>query len=312
MHDMVSVLEEVFLEDARGGTVMPPRVSVSIPKEEGWMGVMPAYSEELRALSTKIVTTFGRNASRNLPTIMATVFLCDSTTGELVAVMEGSYITALRTGGLGGLAARCLSRKDAHTVGIFGAGIQARTQLMALTEVRNLTSVKIYDILKEKAVAFANEMRDKLEIEVEACSSAADAVEDSDIIVTVSTSKEPVFDGDLVQPGTHVNAFGNFKPNERELDSKIVMKSKIFVDLKEAAFAEAGDLIIPIEEGKIKRKHILGEIGEVLIGSKLGRTSHEDITLFKSVGVGIQDCAAASLAYAKARESGLGTEVDLV
>jgi len=291
---------------------MPARASISIPKEEGWMGVMPAYSEELKALSTKIVTVFGRNASRNLPTIMATVFLNDPTTGELVAVMEGAYITALRTGGLGGLAAKCLSRKDAHTVGIFGAGVQARTQLMALKEIRNITSAKIYDILTERAVAFANEARDKLEIEAETCSSAAEAVEDSDIIVTASTSKEPVFDGDLVRPGTHINAFGNFKPNERELDSKTVMKSKIFVDLKEATFAEAGDLIIPIQEGQIRREHILGEIGEVLIGSKPGRTAREDITLFKSVGVGIQDCAAASLAYAKAREMGLGTEVSLV
>jgi len=291
---------------------MPARVSISIPKEAGWMGVMPAYSEELKALSTKIVTVFGQNASRNLPTIMATVFLCDPTTGELVAVMEGGYITALRTGGLGGLAARCLSRKDAHAVGIFGAGVQARTQLMALTEIRNITSVKIYDISKERAAAFVNEMRDKLEIEGEICSSAAEAVKDSDIIVTASTSREPVFDGDLVRPGTHINAFGSFKPDERELDSKTVMKSKVFVDLREAAFAEAGDVIIPIQEGKMKREHVLGEIGEVLIGSKRGRTSRMDITLFKSVGVGIQDCAAASLAYAKARELGLGTEVDLV
>jgi alanine dehydrogenase len=311
MRDTISVLEAAFKEHARSDSVIPPRVSVSIPKEEGWMGVMPAYLEDLKALSTKIVTAFDRNPSRNLPTIMATVFLCDPTTGEPLAVMEGSYITAFRTGGLGGLAAKYLSRGDARTVGIIGAGVQARTQLMALTEVRNITSVKVYDILKERAATFAKEMREKLKIKIESCSVAADAVKGSDIVVTVSTSKEPVFDGDLIQPGTHINAFGNFKPGERELDTKTVMKSRVFVDLKDAVFAEAGDLLIPIREGKIRRSHILGEIGEVLVGSKAGRRSSDDVTLFKSVGVGIQDCAAASLAYDKAKEARLGTEVSL-
>jgi len=272
---------------------------------------MPAYLEGLGALSTKIVTSFDRNPSKNLPTIMATICLCDSKTGELISVMEGSYLTAVRTGGLGGLAAKYLSREDAHTAGVVGAGVQARAQLMALAEVRKITSVKVYDILREKAAAFAREMQEKLGIEVQSCSGAAEAVRGSDIVVTASTSKKPVFDGDLIEPGAHINAFGNFKPNERELDLKTVMKSRIFVDSKEAALAEAGDLLIPIREGRIKRSHILGEIGEVIIGSKPGRRSGGDVTLFKSVGIGIQDCAAASLAYTKAKEAGLGKEISL-
>jgi len=272
---------------------------------------MPAYLEGLGALSTKIVTSFDRNPSKNLPTIMATICLCDSKTGELISVMEGSYLTALRTGGLGGLAAKYLSREDAHRAALVGAGVQARTQLMALAEVRKITSVKVYDILREKAAAFATEMQEKLGIEVRSCSGVAEAVRGSDIIVTVSTSKKPVFDGDLIEPGAHINAFGNFKPNERELDLKTVLKSRIFVDSREAALAEAGDLLIPIRERKIKRSHILGEIGEVIIGSKPGRKSDDDVTLFKSVGIGIQDCAAASLAYTKAKEAGLGKEITL-
>jgi len=275
------------------------------------MGVMPAYLGDLGALSTKIVTSFDRNPSKKLPTIMATVCLFDPTTGELISIMEGTYLTALRTGGLGGLAAKYLSREDAHTVGMVGAGVQARTQLMALAEVRKLTSVKVYDILRERSAAFATEMEEKLGIEARSCSGAAEAIRGSDIVVTVSTSKEPVFDGDLIEPGTHINAFGNFRPNERELDLKTVLKSRVFVDSKEAALSEAGDLLIPIREGKIKRSHILGEIGDVLIGSKPGRRSEDDVTLFKSVGVGIQDCAAASLAYTKAKEAGLGEEVSL-
>ncbi len=275
------------------------------------MGVMPAYSEDLKALSTKVITSFDKNPSRNLPTIMATVFLFDPITGELVSVMEGGYITAFRTGGLGGLAAKYLSRPEATKVGIIGAGVQARTQLMALTEVRGITGVKVYDISGERAATFAEEMREKLKIDVSTCPSSGDAVEGSDIVVTVSTSKNPVFDGDLVQPGTHINAFGNFKPSERELDTKTVMKSRVFVDLREAAMSEAGDLLIPIKEGRITEDHIVGEIGEVLTGSKPGRTTNEDVTLFKSVGVGIQDCATASLAYSKAIEAGLGTQISL-
>jgi len=311
MRDTISVLETAFKEQAVGGVVMPNRVSVPMPKNEGWLGVMPAYVERLEALSTKIVTSFDRNSSKNLPTIMATVALCDSTTGELISIMEGSYLTAFRTGGLGGLAAKYLSRENAHAVGIIGAGVQARTQLMALSEVRKITSVRVYDVVKERAAAFAVEMRQKLRVEVQSCSAAAEAVGVSDIVVTVSTSKEPAFDGDLLNPGTHINAFGNFKPNERELDLKTILKSKVFVDSKEAVLAEAGDLLIPIREGKISGSHIFGEIGEVLIGSKPGRRSSDEVTLFKSVGIGIQDCAAASLAYAKAKEAGLGTEVSL-
>jgi len=311
MRDTINVLEAAFKEQARGSAVMSTRVSVSIPGGAGWMGVMPAYLGDLGALSTKIVTSFDGNPSKSLPTIMATVCLCDPTTGELISVMEGSYLTALRTGGLGGLAARYLSRENAHTVGLVGAGVQARTQLMALAEVRKITSVKVYDILNERADAFATEMQKKLGIEVQSCSRAAEAVRGSDIIVTVSTSKMPVFDGDLIEPGAHISAFGNFKPNERELDSKTVLKSRVFVDSEEAALAEAGDLLIPIREGTIKRSHILGEIGEVLIGSKPGRRSGGDVTLFKSVGIGIQDCAAASLAYTKAKEAGLGKEISL-
>ncbi len=311
MRDTISVLEAAFKEQARGSAAAPTRVSVSIPRDGGWMGVMPAYLENLGALSTKIVTSFDRNPSKNLPTIIATVCLCDSTTGELISIMEGSYLTAFRTGGLGGVAAKYLSREDAHTVGIVGAGVQARTQLMALAEVRKITSVKVYDILKERAAAFAAEMQRKLEVKVKSCSAAAEVVRDSDVVVTVSTSKKPVFDGDLIEPGTHINAFGNFKPNERELDSKTILKSRIFVDSKEATLAEAGDLLIPIRGRKIKRSHILGEIGEVLIGSKPGRKSGDDVTLFKSVGIGIQDCATAHLAYTKAKEAGLGKEISL-
>lgn len=311
MGEAMSALEGAFKDLAQGRAVVPTRVSLTVPEEDGWFGVMPAYLPTPGALSTKIVSLYGKNQSRGLPAIMATVVVNDASTGGILAIMEGSYITALRTGALGGLGAKYLSREDSHTATVFGAGVQARTQLAALSEARTLTKVKVYDSVPKRAEAFAAEMGDRLRVPVVVSSDNKEAVEGSDILITVTTSKEPVFDGRLVQPGTHINAFGNFKPGERELDTETVKKSRVVADLKEAALAEAGDLIIPIREGSIDESHVLGSFGDVLLGSLEGRRSPEDITLFKSVGLGIQDCAVAWLAYQKASKLGVGTQVDL-
>lgn len=312
MHETIAALEEAFKAQALGQVIVPVRSSVAITKKDGWIGIMPAYLEGLEAFSTKIVSVYNKNPARGLPTIMATIVLNDPETGEALSVMDGSFITAMRTGGLGGLAAKYLSRKDSRTVGIFGAGVQGRTHLMALKEVRNITSVKVYDPLVERAKTYSQEMSKKLQIPIEVSPSPSDTVKDSDIIVTVSTSKEPLFDGRIMRPGTHVNAFGNFKLTERELDNETIRRSKVVVDLREAALSEAGDLATPIKDGVITASHILADLGEVIIGTKPVRTSSRDITLFKSVGLGIQDCAASSLAYKKALEKGVGTKVNLL
>ena len=311
MHDVIQVLEEAFREQALGKTNSPRRESVTIPENDGWIGVMPAYIKGLNSFSTKIVSVYNKNLTIGLPTIMATIVLNDPRTGEVLSVMEGSYITAMRTGGLGGLAAKYLSRNDSETVGIFGAGIQARTQLIALMDVRKIKRVRVYDIIVDRSKTYAEEMRRKTEIPIEVSISPSEVVRNSDIIVTVSTSKEPVFAGKDVSLGAHVNAFGNFKLTERELDGEIVKRSKVIVDQREAAFAESGDLMIPIKEGGISKNHILAELGEVISGTKPGRTSPSDITLFKSVGLGIQDCATSALAYEKAMKEGIGTKVEL-
>jgi len=311
MRETISVLEEAFRELVSGKAVMPTRISIPLPQKSGWIGIMPAYLEGLNAFSTKIVTVYGGNLSRGLPTTMATVVLNDSETGKMLSIMDGSYVTALRTGGLGGLAAKYLSREDSHVVGIFGAGVQARTQLIALAEVRNVTRVKVYDPLIERARSFAEEMHHMLAVPVEVCSTNNEAVIGVDIVVTVSTSKAPLFNGRLLVPGMHINAFGNFKPDERELDTETIKRSRITVDFTEASLSEAGDLIIPINEGAISRSQITAGLGEIVVGSKVGRSSSEEITLFKSVGLGIQDCAVASVAYERAIVLGVGTEIDL-
>ncbi|MDA4111032.1 MAG: ornithine cyclodeaminase family protein [Thaumarchaeota archaeon] len=309
MGDMIDSLEEAFKELALGKVFIIPRSIVVLPKEEGWIGIMPAYG--MNSFSTKIVTLYTKNFERNLPTIMGTIVLNDPVTGAVLAIMDGTFITGMRTGGLGGLAAKYLSRKDSSTVGIFGAGTQAKTQLVALKEVRNISDAMVYDSVRERAKSYVDEMSKKLDLQIKIADEPRDILRASDIVVTVSTSKTPLFDGKEIRPGTHINAFGNYKPDERELDTETILKSRVFVDYEEAALSEAGDLIIPINEGKFRRDEIIGNLGEVLLGSKPGRTSAKEITLFKSVGLGIQDCAAASLAYRNAVRKKIGINVDL-
>ncbi|MFI5420898.1 MAG: ornithine cyclodeaminase family protein, partial [Nitrososphaerales archaeon] len=244
MGETIAALEQAFRELAEGKGMIIPRSIVLLPKEGGWIGIMPAYG--MNSFSTKIVTLYKRNFEKNLPTIMGTILLNDPETGKVLSIMDGTYITGMRTGALGGLAAKYLSRKDAKTVGIFGAGTQAKTQLIALKEVRPITHAFVYDTASDRTKSFATEMQAKLGIPVTVAESPNEILRAADIVVTVSTSKIPVFDGSGVQPGTHINAFGNYKADERELDTQTILKSKVFVDLEEAALSEAGDLIIPI------------------------------------------------------------------
>ncbi len=310
MKDVIEVVERAFVELAKGTAILPMRASVALSKTEGWMGVMPAYLERMGSLSTKIVTVFDKNLEKGVPTIMATVMLNSSETGAPLAMMEGTFITAMRTGAVTGVATKYLAREDAKTVGVFGAGVQARTQLRAVCAVRNIEKAFVCDIIEERADVYADEMAEKLCIPVEKC-SPNDIVKQSDIIVMATTAKTPVFDGSLVKPGTHLNLIGSFKPWVREVDEMVIKMSKIVVDQKSAALEEAGDIIIPLKAGKITEEHIYAELGELVTGIKPGRTSDSEITLFKSVGLGIQDCAAAWLAYTKAKEKKLYKEIDL-
>jgi alanine dehydrogenase len=307
--EMITTLEDAFKDLALGKTMKIPRTPVAL--RAGWIGIMPAYLPTQNAFSTKIVTVYNGNLDMGLPAIMATVILNDPNTGEVLSIMDGGLITAMRTGGLGGLAAKYLSRKDSHVAGIFGAGVQARTQLRALVEVREIQRALVYDNVPARAKKFVEEMNSVLGFPVEVAETPSAAVRTADIITTVTPSGQPVFDGHDIQSGTHVNAFGNYKPAEREVDTETIIRSLVFVDLEEASLEEAGDLLLPIKEGKFRREEIRGSLGEVILGSKAGRTSDKDITLFKSVGLGIQDCAAASLAYRNAVKSGVGKNIDL-
>jgi len=312
MKESIATVEEAFRELALKTAQMPTRASLSILDKEGWMGAMPAYLSKAGALTTKIVTSYENNPARHkLPTIMAVIVLNDPETGRTEAVLEGSYITAVRTGAVSGVATEYLAKTDATTVGIFGAGTQAQTQLEAVMVVRNVESVLVHDIVPEKAARFSEQMSQRLRTEVRAEDDRERVAAESEIIITASTSKVPVFKGASLSEGTHINAIGSFTPDARELDDSTILRAKIVVDSLDAALAEAGDLLIPMKAGIFQRDQIYAELGEIIVGRRKARESDLEITVFKSVGLGIQDAAVARLAYVKATRMGIGDKIEL-
>jgi alanine dehydrogenase len=312
MRESIDAVEEAFRELALGTANMPHRASLQIPGSDGWLLVMPALLSHARSLATKIVTVYNQNLTRhNIPNVLATIALNDVETGRVEAVMDGSLITAMRTGAVSAVATKYLARTSSRRLGLFGAGVQARKQLQAIREVRKIESVCVYDSNRDLAKKLAQEASAEGEANVSVADSPDAVVQSSDIIATATTSSIPVFNGRFLNPGTHINAIGAFTPSTRELDSETVSKCKIVVDMIDAALSEAGDILIPLNEGVIQRGDIWAELGEVVTGRKRGRISEEEKTLFKSVGVGIQDAAVAKLVFKKAQSLGVGTQFDL-
>lgn len=311
MREVIKAMEKAFLELYKGTAKVPLRTIINIDKHKGIMLYMPCYLEENDALAIKVVSVYEENLKKGLPTIFAAVLVNDPETGKPLAIMEGGYLTAMRTGATSGVATKYLARNDSRIVGIIGAGVQARTQLWAVYEIRPIERVFVYDISMERAKSFADYMSKKLGIEIIIAKSPEEVVNNSDILILATTAKQPVIDGDWVKAGTHINSIGWVGPGGRELDSKTVKKAKVVVDSKEAVLKESGDIIIPIKEGTIDEGHIYAELAEIVSGAKKGRTSDEDITLFKSVGLAIEDAIIAKLAYEEAVKKGIGKEIKL-
>ena len=307
MGEAVKATEEAFRELYWGTAIMPDRQSLNLTHTGGWLGVMPAFLRRAEALSTKVVTVFGRNPEEHgLPTTMATIILNDPLTGKPTCIMDGSYLTAVRTGAAGGVAAKLLSRSNSRRLGVFGSGTQARTQVEGVLTVRTLESVKIFSRMFDHAAKLAKELEEKHGVRATAVRSPQEAVEGCDIVVTATTSPSPVFDGNLLSEGTHVNCIGAHTPNTRELDSAAITRAKVVVDQREAALKEAGDILIPISEGLITSTHIYAELGEIVAGAMPGRSAEDWITVFKSCGLAVQDAVIAKMAFSKAVESGIG------
>jgi alanine dehydrogenase len=309
--ELIAALEHAHVQYSTGKAVMPVRLVVPLPQIQGRITSMPGFLNEDKALGMKIVTYFQDNPNQGLPAILATIMLFSAETGKMIATMDGSYITAIRTACASAMATKALANTAASVLGILGAGVQARAHIQALTHVRKIQRIKIYSPSGASAAAIKKELEPALQIAIEVAGSAKDAVRDADLLVTGSTSREPIINCAWLKSGVHINAVGSHRPEHREIDGATLARAKVIVDSREAIMAECGDILLAIKEKSISENHIHGEIGEVLAGTKTGRSGASEVTLYKSVGIAIQDVATANLVYCKALEQGVGTTVEI-
>jgi ornithine cyclodeaminase/alanine dehydrogenase len=308
MKASISIIEDAFRRHAKGETLMPKRLHLAVDGMKGGLRIMPAALLGKRALGFKTIS--GQPGSRRPGSTYFLMVLFDPGDGSLLSIMAADTITRLRTGAASGVATKYLARKDSQTLGLYGAGVQARTQLEGVTSVRSIRRVKAYDVSKERLEVFREQMSAKLGIDIAAASDASEPAS-ADIVVTATTSDKPFLMSRWVHAGTHINAMGANAPTKSEIDSSLMKRARIFVDFKEQVLAEAGDIISMIKSGELKESEISAELGELVVGAKEGRRSAEEITLFKSVGVAIEDLALALEVSERARKLGIGKEITL-
>jgi ornithine cyclodeaminase/alanine dehydrogenase-like protein (mu-crystallin family) len=311
MAQAVEAMKAAFAQLSDGRAKVPLRTPVEVPAHNGVTLFMPAYLADDDQMAVKIVSVFNDNPAQGLPLIHALVVVVDATTGRSQAAMDGTYLTALRTGAVSGAATDLLARRDARVAAIFGAGAQGRTQLEAVCAVRPIERAWVCDLDPDSARAYADEMSARLSTPIGVAGSPAEALQQADVVCTATTSSTPVFADHQLLPGVHINAVGAYTPQMQELPAETVVRAKLVIDHYESSMAEAGDLIIPMNQGLINKDHIHAELGELVAGRKPGRESDDEVTLFKSVGVAVQDVAAAAQVLAAAERLGLGVEVAL-
>lgn len=310
MADAITAMKSAYAQLSTGSAAMPLR-SRTPATNDGVLLTMPAHLEASAELGVKIVSVFPQNAERGLPIIHAVVLAFDANTGQPLAILEGGELTAIRTGAGAGAATDVLARMDSRTVAIIGSGIQARTQLLAVCAVRPIERAFVYSRDGARLRHFAESMQAELNLPITITANADEAVSQADIICTATTSTTPVFNGEALRPGTHINAVGSYRPDMQEVDTATLQRGLIVVDSREGVLAECGELIIAIEQGAITAEAIQAEIGEVIAGRHPGRINPDQITYFKSVGVAVQDTAAAAMALRNAEREGIGTQARL-
>ena len=316
--DVIDAVERGFRALGRGDVRVPERLHLEVPDACGVLLEMPAYARSLSpsaslergALGTKVVSVFKRNFERGIDSVQSVYLLLDSETGEPLALMEGRFLTAIRTAATSALATRLMATPGPRRLAVFGAGVQARFHIDALAAVEETESVMLVSRTESRAAALAERVRSVHNIPCE-ITSAIEAVEKANLICTCTTSENPLFDGRLIRPGTHINAVGAFTPQSRELDTEAVRRARVIIDSESAAGREAGETLIPILEGAIGLDHIKGTLSDVVLGKVAGRESAEEITIFKSSGLAIEDLVTAQLAFDRARASGIGAQVEL-
>lgn len=311
MAECMDVMTDALSALARGGAIVPLRTVIRIPNGPNAFGAMPAYVGSSGAIGIKVISVFPENSDANLDSHQGAVLLFEVERGQLIAVMDASAITAIRTAAVSGVATRALAREDAGELGILGAGVQAITHLEAMCLARPIRRVRVWSRSAERARRFAIQAGQLCDIPVDFVGSPREAVAGAAIVCTVTASPEPVLLGEWLAPGTHINAVGASLPSARELDSEAVQRSRLYVDRRESALNEAGDFLIPKREGRITDGHIVGELGDLLLGRIPGRRSPEEISVFKSLGLAVEDVAAAQWVYTKAIAERVGTRVEL-
>lgn len=310
MDDLIAAMETALADFSARRVTQPLRTVLEVGEQHAFYGVMPAYLPGTPALGTKLVTVFGSNALVGLPTHLALIVLLDPHTGALRALMDGRYITEARTAAVSAVSVDHLAREDARTLAIIGSGVQARSHLEAISRVRNLTDIRVWSRSLARRETFVHDMQPHSTARISMASSAETAVHHADVIVLATASKDPVIHRDWVDDGAHICAVGACRPTEREMDPALVARADLFVDSREGALKESGDVVLAIRDGAITADHIRAEIGEVVTGGAPGRQSPARVTIFKSLGMAVEDVAAAHLAYVRARAQGRGRQWD--
>jgi len=311
MPDLIHAMASALSEYSAGRVQQPVRTVIEVGPDRAYYGVMPAVIAAPSAMGAKLVTVYAANHARGLTSHLATIILLDPATGALVALLDGRYITEARTAAVSAVSVDRLARPDATTLAIIGSGVQASSHLEAIRHVRSLRDVRVWSPNAAHRQAFAQAASRDSGVPVRAVDDTATAVRDADIVVLVTASPVPVIREEDIAPGTHICAIGACRPTQREMPTMLVARSRLFVDSRDAALVEAGDIVLPIQEGAFGADHIAGELGALLLGQCAGRRSAGEVTLFKSLGMAVEDVVAAQLVVERAEAAGLGTRFSL-
>lgn len=299
MSECIEVMEKMFRSLAKGECIQPLRSLMWLPDKSGLLGMMPGYAGDPGAMGIKAISVFHSNREAGLPSHQGVVILFDAQHGQPLMIADGGAITAIRTAAASAVATKLLSRKDSSTLAVIGSGEQAKQHIEAMLLIRDIKQINIWSRNEKNAQQLLEEIHGKYNVSISVKKTVEDAVKNADIICTVTSSKEPVVMGEWITAGTHINAVGSSTVNARELDTDAVVRSKLFTDRYESLFNEAGDFLIPKKEGAVSDDHVKAEIGEVLLGIKKGREEDDEITLFKSLGIAVEDIFSAWHIYEK-------------
>jgi alanine dehydrogenase len=308
MSDLIASMESALARFSSGDVQQPVRTVLTVGPQRAWWGLMPAYVNEPPTMGAKLVTVFNGNAVRGLPTHLAMIVLFDPDTGALQALMDGRYITEARTAAVSAVSTRYLARADSSTLAIIGTGVQARSHLEAYAEVRHLRDVRVWSPNAARRDRFVDEMQPHAGVPLRATATSEEAVRGADLVVLATSSPTPVVEVSWIARGSHIVSVGACRPDQREMSPELVARARVFVDSRAAALVESGDIVMGIAEKRFGPDHLAGELGELVLGRVRGRQADDEITIFKSLGMAVEDVAAADLVFRRAIERGVGSQ----